>query len=240
MPDSPYRPNWSAYFTICDTEPAVISLDLGLAAIAPDPDRPTVLILSLHFLHPLNNGFPDDEELEHLHLMEDRLAQEIHEALNGYFAGKVTIAGKRHLFFYIPHGQSFEGPVSAALTGFEEYRVELHAPFDPNWHHYFSILYPGKDDLPIESADPSLRTADHWFYFNSENGCRKFIQRLDQTSLTPVHLEKLKDGKARPYLLIVSGMHTTTPGPVLTNLETKLKEWAEECDGIYDGWEAEM
>ncbi len=239
MPVSPYRPNWSAYFTICDSEAAVISLDLGLAAVAPDPDRPTVLILSLTFVHPLSNGFPDDEELERLHLIENRLAQEIHDLFNGRFAGKVTIAGKRHLFFYLASGRPFETVVASAMAGFEEYEAEFHAPHDPDWQHYFSILYPGQDDLPIESTDPSLRTADHWFYFNTEEGCRQFIERLNQTSLAPVHLEKLKDGKAYPFLLIITGVHTTAQGPALSRLEARLKEWAEACGGIYDGWEAE-
>ncbi len=238
MPVRVYRPNWSAYFTLCDSEAAVISLDLGLAAVAPDPERPQVLIISIPFIHPLTSGFPDDPELDRLHAIEDRLDEAVREELNSRFAGKVSISGKRHFFFYIPLEKAFEQVIESVMGEFPDYEFECHAPIDPEWRHYFDILYPKEGDLPAEAADSSLRTTDHWCYFATEDGCRRFIHHLREVALAPVHLEKLQDGKAFPYLLIVSGVHATQ-GPVLARLEARLQAWVESCGGYYDGWETE-
>lgn len=183
--------HWDFYFTHVDSKPASMFLDLGIAEEIPDAGRPWMLWVSLQFQERLDNGFSSNDEAEVLGEIEDALAEEVANAVDGVAVGRVTTDGHRDFFYFAPSFAGFEDCVCRVMNAFPEYHWDSGSEEDPEWEIYTNFLYPSPYNWQemknrqvleqLEEHGDSLekeRTVSHWAYFPDEAAQVKFAEAV--------------------------------------------------------------
>jgi regulator of RNase E activity RraB len=239
---------WDFYVTAVDDHPASIFVDLGLAATAPEKDRPCLLRVTVKMHVIRDDGLSDDEETETLYAIEDELFANVSRALRARYVGRLTTQGSRVYFYYGTGGDNFAGAVSRAFKSFPNYKFLCTDEQDPDWEIYFGLLHPGALDMQsiqnrrvverLTTSGDDLtqpRNVDHWLYFPSESSRSQFSTQVESEgfAVEPFAAEK-------PDAEFGFGLRLSRSDRVdletIDALAIDLFLRAEHCGGEYDGW----
>lgn len=244
------KEDWDSYLCSVNDKPASIYVNLALKDIAPDRQRPILLIVWLYLLNPNpENGLSTQAEFDTLVAIEDALTPVIEREYSAIYPGRVTNDGRREFYFYSHKTENFEARVGQVLGKFEGYEFKAWTAGNADWDQYLNLLYPSAsarrwiDDRRVvtllESHGDKLsieRPIDHWAYFSSNEAREKFEQQI--VSLGFNTQDKLvNDDKDMEYAIVfrktqaaqLDAIHQTT---------TALELAASTCQGQYDGWES--
>lgn len=98
------------------------------------------LPIKLGFAVPLTlpsiKGFPDPDENEDLHAVEDLIIREVEAATIGIHALVLTTGQMKEFVFYIPEGVDIESLHQSIRDSVSTHDVQCVAVRDPNWDSY--------------------------------------------------------------------------------------------------------
>jgi len=239
------QPEWDFYFCKVEGHIASIMLDLALEKHLPLEEKPYLIQVSVAIQQPDVHGLTTSGEAEVLFIMEDRLAEQMSEALDGIYAARNTSNGKRVFYFYCTAQDGFEAVVSEIMEGFS-YTYNLQCTTDPGWTFYRQFLYPTPqeyqsiqnrkvvDRLVAQGDDPQVeRQVAHKFHFPELRQAQNFSKQLQKEGFTQGKLQE-KSGSTLVELVL------TREDPVhmehIDELVQLLRKAVKEYEGEYKGW----
>lgn len=179
--------NWDVYFCRVDDKPASILVNIGLAASAPDAERPVLGYVTVPLDEPDEHGLPGQEEYDRLADLEDALEEALSKTCDARYVGRLATDGRLDLFFYLPGDQDWHKAVTEAAEGFEHDDWGAGSAEDKDWSTYLDFLFPGFpellfiqnrracDKLLAGGDDLSLtRFINHWAEFPTAEAMRDF------------------------------------------------------------------
>ena len=125
-----------------NNKPVSIIVDLGLATVAPQQERPFVVIIRTKILQPEPNGQPGKTESVRLDEMENMLVEQLSSKIGAVYTGRYTQRRLREFYFYALDTLDYFFAIKSALAGFTEYQWLTQAKEDKKWTNYFTVLYP--------------------------------------------------------------------------------------------------
>jgi uncharacterized protein (TIGR01619 family) len=241
--------DWDAYLMEFNNKPVSIIVDLGLAAAAPQKERPFVVIIRTKILQPEANGLPGKKESARLDEMENKLVEQLSSKSGAVYTGRYTQRGLREFYFYTLDTLEYLFAVKSALAGFSEYQWLTQAKEDRKWTNYFTVLYPpplemekiqnrrlvdllkGKGDA---LKDP--RRIEHFFYFKTKSKREDFLRSPGIEQFSIDELPEATENTTLPYMLHL--FKDDVPDySFIDRVLIPLWERAREFEGRYDGWE---
>jgi hypothetical protein len=199
-------------------------------------------------LSPRPDGLSSSEEAEALWKIEDVLTPTFGNGADAKFVGRITNAGRREFYYYLPrppHGEL----IAKATSSFPQYRFDWGAKEDPDWDQYHSVLHPSQEDFEkmknskvldvLENHGDRLdkpREIRHWIYFDAESDRDNFIQEVVEVGFAVSY--KSEDPK-QDLPLGVCLTRKDHPD-ALNDIAVELLRFAQANNGEYDGWESEV
>lgn len=242
--------NWDVYLCNVNDRLASIVLDLDYWKRAPLEGHPHLLCIFLYLLHPRDDGLSSPEEATKLRQIEDSIMEALQTRANGLFVGRITTSRQREFYFYAPSAHDFPESIHMAMRTFGEYKYDLADDSDPQWKHYFEVLYPSEDDLQrmsnrkviknLTDAGDDLskpRAVDHWIYFKSSEGRSAFIKMIGSEGFQTIS-EQRHDGEY-PFSLHIRRVDNVDQSSI-DAVVLMLCAMAKKMDGDYDGWETSV
>jgi Family of unknown function (DUF695)/Regulator of ribonuclease activity B len=215
------KENWDFYQCHVNDKAASIYVNLGLKEIAPDAERPDLLIVWLHLLHPNSeNGLSTQDEFEALVEIEDVLVPNVEREYLAIYAGRITNDGRREFYFYSAKAEDFEVKVVQILSKFSEYKFEAWTDLNADWEHYLNLLFPSAnalrwigdrkvvEQLESHGDQPAIeRPIEHWAYFPSTDTRQHFEESLHRLGFSSVN-KYLSDGVDMAHCIVFSKIQT--------------------------------
>jgi uncharacterized protein (TIGR01619 family) len=241
--------DWDAYLMEVNNKPVSIIVDLGLASVAPQKERPFVVIIRTKILKPDPNGLPGKTESVRLDEMENKLVEQLSSKTGAVYTGRYTQRGLREFYFYALDTLDYFFAVKSALAGFTDYQWLTQAKEDKKWTNYFTVLYPppveyekiqnrrmvdllkGKGDELKES-----RRIDHFFYFKTKSKREDFLRSPGMENFSIDEIPEANQKKALPYMLHIF-KNDVPDYSFIERVLIPLWERAKQFEGNYDGWE---
>jgi uncharacterized protein (TIGR01619 family) len=146
---SQYDQDWDFYMSNVNNIIGSFFIDLGLAKIAPVADKSNLVWIDVTMQNPRENGLSGDEELDMLFEIEDEIVNNIFKKHNAIFAGRLTSAGSRTLYFYFGDINTFESTFAQSMAKYPSYEYEFGCKEDKDWEIYFDFLYPTPEQYQI-------------------------------------------------------------------------------------------
>lgn len=134
-------PDWASHQRVSTAGPVAIAVDLSLASRAPLADRPRLVRVRCALRAARADGQPEPAEAEALARVEDMLTAALGPA-GAVYAGRVTLAGLREHFFYLPDAVAVHAELGAVRAALVDHDLEEHGEDDPAWHAYQQELFP--------------------------------------------------------------------------------------------------
>jgi len=248
--ESTVSDGWGFYFLLVDQKPAVISVDLGLARVAPNRSLPNLAYLRVHMRSPRPDGLSSNEEFDILVALEDKLIQQFTTSDATVYVGRNTSDGKRDFFFYT-RAADWRANVLKAIQGFPEYQFETGTREDAKWETYFGFLYPDEMQLQTiknrsvcdtlqKNGDPLTRPRqiDHWAYFDTALARDTFVSRAANLGFRLAN--KIEPAAAGNNFGARISQVAIPSFDAIDGITLPLFELAKELGGEYDGWETEV
>ena len=83
------------------------------------------------------NGFPNEAELEKLHVFENRLIEAVEDDEFSIMSMVLTGNGCREFVFHTPNPQEFINRLTNMPQESDAYPIEINCNEDPNWVYYY-------------------------------------------------------------------------------------------------------
>ena len=139
--------DWRFFSCAMGEHPAFIFVNVALRESVAH--APTYLArIHLNYKRPRANGLPTNEEAEAVGDLEDELSRLAKEAGDVY-AGRVTVDGKRYLYFYTGRGESEWARALEHVSQSTGYELNLSYRDDPEHLGYYEELCPTDDDWQV-------------------------------------------------------------------------------------------
>jgi Family of unknown function (DUF695) len=138
--------DWQSYLCNVNDKPSSIFFDLALADYAPFVGQPKLGWLWIRLNSPNEEGLSTDAEFAALCKYEDVLEIFISQHKNWHYAGRITTAGRREFYFYLPENEDFELVIDGFLDANPEYEFQTGEKLDVAWDHYFKVLFRKADN----------------------------------------------------------------------------------------------
>lgn len=243
--------DWDAYFSEIDDSPASILVNLAARDAAPDAEYTWLVLATVSFQSPDENGFPSSEESERLDPIEDSLITSLESTGKARFVGRITTQGRRTLSFYATSGEGWSTVSAAAST--PSYSFEIEAQPDEDWEFYINMLYPGAVEMQfiqnrrlmeqlVEHGDQieTPRPVTHWLYFATTDGRDEFVEEAAKEgfSLVPDSFS-VDEANEHPYGVSVQ-RDDAVDWESANDTTLVLLRLAEQSGGSYDGWETAL
>jgi uncharacterized protein (TIGR01619 family) len=244
---TPIEDHWEIYVTFVDDKPAVIMVDLGISEAAPLTDKPALVWVWVHVQSPDEEGFPTEDEDMRLNEIEDAITEALEES-SAQYVGRITSDGRREFYFYTDNPAEFLAIATSAMGSAPEYEFELDDAEDPEWEHYFNVLYPSPEDFQqihnqhvisrLYDEGDSLtepRPVDHFANFKSEEDREAFVAAAKELGFETVSRPDRAEEAEFPFnvgLLRVDAVDAET----IDRITFELFELARQHDGEYEGW----
>ena len=229
--------DWGEYERESEAGPVLILVDMAWDGVE---GRPPHLIQAVSTYEPAEAGLPSAEDFARLTDEDGRLAELAVESGKLHFVGAILHNGRRTRYFY------GEEPGSGSiLTRVPE--VEISRRPDPEWSVYEGRLLPdGQEyrvldnnrliaELEEDGVDVSAPLPlEHYFLFKTLEAAEEAATALDERGFRTVDFQEV-DGDFPERLAVTREDSVEAPG--IHEMTLELQEYAEELDGIYDGWE---
>jgi len=240
---------WEYYYTGIDDQPAGILVDLGVGRDAPHSDLDQVVTLRIQLNRSDEYGFPVEEDIERLDIVEDQLEDGL-ETLSSpcLYVGRVTVQGTRTLYFYTSDPAAVQASLKSSMEQAPELKFEVASELDAEWSQYFDQLYPSDREQQIignihvlESLQnagdkPEIpRDVVHWTYFPNAEMRGQFEARAKELGFDVLDQQDQSVGE-NPFSLCIGKKHTLEE-EVIHPLVLELYDLANEHQGEYTGWE---
>lgn len=240
--------DWDTYFSNIDNVMGSIMVDLGLSKIAPIPDKPNVVWVSIIMQKPREDGFSSNEESNLLYDIEDNLVDNIVKKHNAVYIGRLTSDGKRSLYFYFGDTSLYDQTISQSMVNYPTYEYNYGTKEDKTWDGYFDFLYPMPDQFQMimnarvirnleKSGDnlTSERMVDHWVYFKNDLDTKNYIAEVEKLNFK-VLSSNIKDTTSELKHEINIGRIDKVDYNSVNEYVLVLWELANKHNGSYDGW----
>jgi len=250
--DSSHSPEWDFYFSEVEDIIGSFYLDLGLIEVAPIPDKPNLVWVSLLMNNPKETGLSSNEEFDKLCEIEDRLQEYILRNHISVYAGRLTNNGHRHFYFYLGDTTLYDKTISEAMVAFPSYSYDFGVKKDEGWNSYFEFLYPNPKQYQsiqnrrvvekLEEDGDQLtkaRQVDHWIYFKTEKDRAIFLEKIKNEGFQIIDNSVIDEDPEFPYSLQIARIDHVDMDS-LDEYVLHLWELAGECNGDYDGWETSV
>ncbi len=239
-----YEEQWEVYPSRISDEFAMFAVNLGPQPDAPYDNLRWLNIVRLNFA-PLPSGMPSSDTNHLLYEVEDLIATKA-SARGGIQVGRLTVSGRRELFFYTATNDT-ELMLRDLSDEFGDLEVDAVSQLDAEWKVYFDFLYPKPVDfqrinnqriirLLAEHGDVEtvVRQIDHFAFFPDEATRKSFARQLAEGGFAIEHEQESDEGDRR------FGLSFSSRGPVdlatIDALTIALFTRIEELGGTYDGW----
>ncbi len=247
-----HEEDWDFYFSNVDDVIGSFYVDLGLSKIAPVKDKPNLVWISLKMNNPREDGLSSNEESETLYAIEDRIQEFISKNHTAIYAGRLTSNNNRDLYFYFGDTTLYDKTISEAMVAFPSYTYDFGIKEDPEWSSYTDFIYPNPrqfqsiqnrrvvDNLK-KNGDPltKARQVDHWIYFKTDSDRSEFLKKIEPLKFAIVSDNEKTSSGEFPYKLHISRIDNVDLDSV-DDYVLDLWEFANECNGDYDGWETSV
>jgi uncharacterized protein (TIGR01619 family) len=243
---------WDFYFSNVDDVVGSFFVDLGLIHTAPVSDKPNFLRIAVTMNNPREDGLSSGEEFEILKRLEDKLTHFIIAKHNAVFAGRLTTNGRRDFYFYLSNTKQYDKTIATAMKAFPTYKFDVVLRDDQKWEEYINFLYPHPGQYQsilnrrvvysLEQRGDHLtkaRPVDHWIYFKTEADKEKFLSDTQDDGFTIVDNDYNVEFGEAPYRLRISRIDKVDFDSV-DDYALRLWSLAQECNGVYDGWETSV
>jgi hypothetical protein len=241
---------WDFYFMSIDDRPASVSLDLGRAEAGPEREWPWLVCLRIPMRSPRPDGLSSSQEASTLNTLEDALSDAVAAVCDGAQVGRLTWNGFRELFLYVRGVERLNDGIGAAVGRVPGYDVLIRTENDPEWRHYFDVLFPSPEQMhwirdrrvvdQLLAAGDELeasRPVDHYAYFGDKSARDRFLGAARARGFRGRALPP--DEKSARL-----GAHLVREDPVVIHhihqVVSEVRQLAEECGGEYDGWGCPM
>ena len=239
--------HWEIYTTYVDEKPAVILVDFGVSKVAPVASMPQLVWLWIHLKSPDSEGFPSEDEDMSLNEIEDAVTDAFEDSKTRY-VGRVTSDGRREFYFYTSDPVEFRRVTEESMKAFSGYMSEIDDADDPEWTHYWNVLYPGAEDFQqinnaheigrLQREGDSLtrpRPVDHFANFKTEENRTEFAIAAGALGYETVSQKENPEESEYPFNI---GLLRTDPvdPETIDEITFELFELAEKHDGLYEGW----
>jgi hypothetical protein len=124
---------------------AVVMLNTALKQI-DHLDHVFHLAVYVRLRSPQQDGLPGGEEAEQLNQVEDRLVELFGE--NALHIGRLTLAGRREVHFYVRDPEAAEHSIAAWRTGAADWEINHAMRQDPTWSFSDDGFYAALAPLP--------------------------------------------------------------------------------------------
>lgn len=251
--DNPsHEEDWDFYFSNVDDIIGSFYVDLGLSKIAPVNYKPNLVWISLKMNNPREDGLSSSEEFDTLSSIEDRLQEFILKNHSAIYAGRLTSNNNRDFYFYFGDTTLYDKTISEAMVAFPSYIYDFGIKEDPEWSSYTDFIYPNPrqfqsiqnrrvvDNLE-KNGDPltKARQVDHWIYFKTDNDRSEFLKKIEPLKFNIISGNEKTSFGDFPYKLHIARVDNVDLDSV-DDYVLDLWEFANECNGDYDGWETSV
>lgn len=251
--DTPsHEEDWDFYFSNVDDIIGSFYVDLGLIKVAPLIEKPNLVWVSVNMNNPREDGLSSNEEFDTLSSIEDRLQEFILSKHNATYAGRLTTDGRRDFYFYMGDTTLYDKTISESMIAFPKYTFDFGIKEDKQWEQYLNFIYPNPrqfqsiqnrrvvDNLE-KNGDPltKARRVDHWIYFKTESDRTNFVKTIEPLKFEIVSGDEKTSFGDFPYKLHISRIDKVDLDSV-DDYVLDLWEFANECNGDYDGWETSV
>lgn len=250
--DKDYKPNWDFFLTEIEEKPASVFLDLGLNKIRPVKTNPHLLTLEIEMNFPQENGLSSSDESEKLFEIEDNLMKRLENSFGAIIAGRVTTHGLRIIYFYLKTEKEAGKTIKELMKGFKEYKYIYSLENDIEWVKYEEDLYPIGfemhtimnrhivEHLRCKGDELTVpREVDHYIFFSSESGKDSFLNAAVKLGYKKTSERLNEKNPDHPITLRVTRIDAVEYNEVI-DYTSELYDFAEENDGVYDGWETKL
>jgi uncharacterized protein (TIGR01619 family) len=247
-----HEEDWDFYFSKVDDILGSFYVDLGIEKIAPLTDKPNLVWISVTMNNPREDGLSSNEEFDTLSAIEDRLQKFINSKHNSIYAGRLTTDGRRDFYFYMDDTTLYDKTISESMVAFPTYTFDFGIKEDSQWEQYLNFIYPNPrqfqsiqnrrvvDNLE-KNGDPltKARQVDHWIYFKTDGDRTDFLNKIKPLKFGIVSGNEKTSFGGFPYKLHISRVDNVDLDSV-DDYVLDLWEFANECNGDYDGWETSV
>jgi uncharacterized protein (TIGR01619 family) len=250
--NSSHEEDWDFYFSNVDDILGSFYIDLGLAKVAPLADKPNLVWISVHMNNPREDGLSSTEEFNTLAAIEDRLQEFVTGRHNSIYAGRLTTDGRRDFYFYMGDTTLYDKTISESMVAYPSYRFDFGIKEDPLWESYLQFMYPNSTQFQslqnrrvidnLEKNGDSLtkpREVAHWIYFKTGKDRNDFLSKIENLHFNIISKDESTSFGDFPYKLHISRVDNVDLDSVNEYVLT-LGQFAEECNGDYDGWETSV
>jgi hypothetical protein len=231
-----------------------VIVNLAVSDLAPIPELPTLLTVSIPLRDPSTQGLGTAAERRVLNELEAELVGFMSLKLHALFIGRVLGHGRLVCLFQAPEGTSAHSCVSEVLNQFPSYNhFQLDAESDPDWELYFLDLYPNRTEFQAMANHSRQAMASergnrlevprpicHWAYFPDIASRNAFLLKIAGDGYRARLLDSLEEDEFdSPYCVELTRLDRADH-PYLDQLVLNLFGLAEECGGYYDGYVADV
>lgn len=247
--NSTHEEEWDFYFSNVNDILGSFYVDLGLAKVAPFNGKPNLVWVSVNMNNPREDGLSSNEEFEALLVLEDRLQESISGRHNSIYAGRLTTDGRRDFYFYMGDTTLYDKTISESMVAYPSYTFDFGIKEDRLWTSYFEFMYPNPRQFQsiqnrrvidnLEKNGDTLtkaRPVDHWIYFKTEEDRNTFLSKIENLNFKIISKDEKTSVGDFPYKLHISRVDNIDHDSV-DDYVLDLWEFANECNGDYDGWE---
>ncbi len=142
-----YTEEWETYYKTIAHKLGIVSVDLGLASVAPLHYQYNCLTISLKLTNPLKNGLTSPQEENSIKTVEEQLIQRIRGDFDSTFVGRSTSTGSRHLYFFAGDLPNVKTSIKSVMQPYPMYQYSSDVIEDVDWVNYFEFLYPTEFQL---------------------------------------------------------------------------------------------
>lgn len=240
-----YSHDWELYYKNIDHKLGVISVDLGIAKVAPLHYQYSLLCFSFVMTNPQENGLTSHSEQRKIEEIEQKISSKIEEIYDASYVGRKVSVGRQTMYFYIGDTLGYEQVVKSEMRAFPQYQFDFTTEEDVDWAHYFNVLYPSEFqkrsiknkkiiDALREQGDrlDQERKVCHCMSFSSIEGRQNFLQEVQDGGFHYEDDSEDRKNTKYPYQLRISRVNFVDEDHV-DQYVLLLSESAKEHGGNY-------
>lgn len=242
------KDGWQIFYDNYEWVPGSILVNMQMYNETPKPELPFVLIAGVGFDNCTPDGFPNNDEYQHLYNLSDSILSIISQTSAAVLTGTFTCQCKRTDYIYVNDTLGLRMKLYTMLNrSFKGYSPQLWIRPDKDWAAYRTFLYPNEEKLErleneaqvtllaARGIDPvTPRVIHHTLYFKSKSDRQSFIDYATANQFIIEDLKKIRKSDLR-YELIISKSDFIEPEH-FTHQTLELKHKAIELNGKYSGW----